>query len=79
MSRSNLATGPAPRPSLREYGDVAGPHTQLTFAGALAHQLTTPAGVLGFTPHKQCGPTMRQVTRRRADRTRPPVSGSRSA
>lgn len=59
---------------VREYGDTAGPHTQLTFAGVLAHQLATRAGVLGFTPHKQSGPATREVSRRRAGRTSPPVS-----
>ncbi|MFE9112264.1 tyrosine recombinase XerC [Streptomyces collinus] len=59
---------------VREYGDTAGPHTQLTFAGALAHQLATRAGVLGFTPHKQSGPATRHIMRRRASRKPPPVS-----
>ncbi|MGW0412833.1 hypothetical protein ACWERI_12465 [Streptomyces collinus] len=59
---------------VREYGDTAGPHTQLTFAGVLARQLATRAGVLGFTPHKQSGPATREVSRRRASRTSPPVS-----
>jgi hypothetical protein len=51
---------------VREFGPQAGRHTQLSFAGDLALHLTTKAGVLGFTPHNQSGPTVRERARRRA-------------
>jgi hypothetical protein len=51
---------------VREYGAQAGRDTQLTFAGDLAFRLSTQAGVLGFAPHKESGPTLRERARRRA-------------
>ncbi|UUV32314.1 tyrosine-type recombinase/integrase [Amycolatopsis roodepoortensis] len=51
---------------VREFGPLAGRDTQLTFAGDLAFRLSTQAGVLGFTPHKESGPTLRERARRRA-------------
>jgi hypothetical protein len=51
---------------VREFGRQAGRGTQLTFAGDLALRLSTQAGVLGFAPHNESGPTLRERARRRA-------------
>jgi hypothetical protein len=51
---------------VREFGPQAGRDTQLTFAGDLALRLSTEAGMLGFAPHKESGPTLRERARRRA-------------
>lgn len=51
---------------VREYGREVGRHTQLTFAGGLALQLSTKAGVLGFTPRRNSGLISQERARRRA-------------